>query len=482
MAMTKIAEPYSFTPAYNPIKFIYNSTNKNNTGFKYIYDIYESGTANKIAEYRVLPESGTGNGIIDLTKLLQAKVTYDLNVNSISAAVYTANNSIYKYDVKVGEEYLTFKAYTSALTASGTNVQINVANTFAVGDQVVITQADLGVANPQLEGLFTVLSATGANFVVNSLWSAVTNVNIDGSVTYADNRKTITRAIATDLNNYVFNGALRWVDFPSYTPNTYDLNYNKDLFLTNQPLDFTATLSQDIFVQTHNANGATDFMYFRNSDGDIFRKNVTSASELSHVGVGPANIGTLTVVSGTLPLIKPTTENYGYWYDRGAGPVSAKYIVNIDRRIKGEEYSILFLDRLGSWSSFAFTLANYETGNVTRELFSKDVQGFISGTMWNYDTSDRGLSNVYTSVEKSIELNGNYMTEQMAAYFEELVSSPVTLIRYANYSESCDEATLFDYVSCNVTTSNFSIFKQKNKNLIRQSINITFANKDLVNG
>lgn len=480
MAITKLAEPYSLTPAYNPIKFIFNSTNRNNLGFKYIFDIYESGTANKIAEYRVLPEYSTGNGIIDLTKLLQAKVTY--NLKETATVAYTAYNSYYKYDVKIGEEYLTSIAYTFALTSSSGKVQINVANTFAAGDQVAIAQADLGVANPQLEGLFTVISATGAAFVVNSSFSAVTNVNIDGTVSYADNRKTITRNIATDLNNYVWNGSFRWVDFPDYVPGTYALNGANDLFFTNQPLEFSATLSQDIIAQVYSNNGLTDTMYFQNSDGDIFTKDVSLSSVLGQVPVGPNNAGALTVVAGSLPLIKTTTEYYTYWYDRGAGQVSTMYQVNIDRRIRGEEYSILFLDRLGSWSSFAFTLANYETGNVTRELFTKDVQGYISVGGWKYNTTDRGLSNVYTSVDKSIELNGNYMTEDMAAYFEELVSSPITYIKYSNYAEDCDYPSSDLYVSCNVTTSNFSIFKQKNKNLIRQSINITFANKDLVNG
>jgi len=480
MAITKIAEPYSLTPAYNPIKFIYNSTNKNNLGFKYIYDIYESGTANKIAEYRVLPEYSTGYGIIDLTKLLQAKVTYNLKETATTA--YTALNSYYKYDVKIGEEYLTFISYTFALTSSSGNVQVNVANSFAVGDQVTIAQADLGVANPQLEGLFTVLSATGAAFVVNSSFSAVTNVNIDGTVTYSDNRKTITRNVVTNLNNYVFNGAFRWAKFPDYIPGDYALNGANDLFFTNQPIQFSATLSQDIIAQVYSNNGLTDTMYFQNDNGDIFTKNVTLGSVLGHIPVGPNNAGALTVVSGSLPLIKPTTEYYTYWYDRGAGQVSTMYQVNIDRRIRAEEYSILFLDRMGSWSSFAFTLANYETGNVTRELFSKDVQGYVSASRWKYDTTDRGLSNVYTSIDKSIDLNGNYMTEDMAAYFEELVSSPITLIKYSNYHEDCDTPSSDLYISCNVTTSNFSIFKQKNKNLIKQSITITFANKDLVNG
>ncbi len=55
MAITAIAQPVYFSPAYNPLKFIYDSTNKNEAGFKYVFDIYESGTSNKIAEYRVLP-------------------------------------------------------------------------------------------------------------------------------------------------------------------------------------------------------------------------------------------------------------------------------------------------------------------------------------------------------------------------------------------------------------------------------------------
>jgi len=71
MAITAQAIPQVLTPAYNPIKYIYDSTNKNLGGFKYIFDIYESGTTNKIAEYRVLPMYSTGYGEIDLSKLLQ---------------------------------------------------------------------------------------------------------------------------------------------------------------------------------------------------------------------------------------------------------------------------------------------------------------------------------------------------------------------------------------------------------------------------
>jgi hypothetical protein len=134
MAIINIARAQPLMPAYNPIKFIYDSSNNNLQGFKYIFDIYEGGTANKIAEYRVMPTYGTGYGEIDLSKLLQAQVSYDLNLTNTSA--YNATNSHYKYDVKVGEEFLTTTTYTLALTEYLTapyvgNVQINVANTFS---------------------------------------------------------------------------------------------------------------------------------------------------------------------------------------------------------------------------------------------------------------------------------------------------------------------------------------------------------------
>ena len=71
--MTKIAEPFDFAPAYNPLMFIYNSTNKNKLGFKYIFQVFQSGTATKIGEYKVLPRFNDGYGQIDISKLLQSK-------------------------------------------------------------------------------------------------------------------------------------------------------------------------------------------------------------------------------------------------------------------------------------------------------------------------------------------------------------------------------------------------------------------------
>ena len=68
MAITEIAKPFSISPAFNPLRYIYDSTNKSKEGFKYIFDIYEAGTSNKIAERKVSPELLTQEiAITDMT-------------------------------------------------------------------------------------------------------------------------------------------------------------------------------------------------------------------------------------------------------------------------------------------------------------------------------------------------------------------------------------------------------------------------------
>ena len=479
-------------PAYNPIKYIYSSTNVLLGGFKYIFDVYESGTLNKIAEYRVMPTYSTGFGEIDLSKLLQSFVSYDLNLTNTS--VYNAVDSHYKYDLHVGEEYLTTTTYALALTEYLTapyvgNVQINVANTFVAGDQINIAQNLPGpTANPNLEGLFTVLVANPAFIVVNSLWSLVTNALTGGDITYADGRKTVTRDLLLDNNNFVFNGAFKWVDWPSYDYQDYRLNGIADEFLTTFPaknLNMYCTLSQDMWVDAV-ANGsptAPDTMVFENDGGNIFEKVVTAVDHVSGISVGPNNFGVLTLIFGTGLLIEPTTEYYDFHYERNGAVSSATYRINIDRRIRTTEYSILFLDKLGSWGSFAFTLNSYEKGTVTREQFNRDVAGYINGSnQWSYDLTDRGMTNTYVSTDTTIDLATNFMTIDMASYFTELISSPFTFVKQSSYANDCELPDSTEYISCNIMTSDFQVYNQRNKNLIKQNITIKLANNDIVNG
>jgi hypothetical protein len=283
MAQTTIAQPQSFTPAYNPIKFLIDSTNKNLTGFKYIFDVYDGSI--RIGRFKALPRIQDGLGELDLSRFLNSYVLFDFepSVNTD----YPAINCFFDYTLEVGEEYLAEFTYTSALTNSGGNVRINVTNTFLVGDQVNILQADGGTANPLVEGLHSVTASSSTWFEIGVAWSSVTDANIDGSVTYADNRKIVDYGLTT-LAGQVFNGAFKWVDFPNYDATDYTLNANTKLWLTNQPnTEYYATLAQDIWL---NAKAKpSKKIVFTNSQGETFYKTTTNISSILGIAVGPNN-------------------------------------------------------------------------------------------------------------------------------------------------------------------------------------------------
>ena len=248
MATTIIAQPQDFTPAYNECKFIVNSTNVNKDGFRYIFEVFEAGTATRIGYYKALPTFGTGYGEQDLSKLLSNMVSFDFNPTVTT--FYDAANSYFEYDVKIGEEYIYELSYTASLVNNAGNVRITATHAFVVGDQINITQAAGGIAaNPGVEGLHTIISVVGTtSFTINALWSEVTDATINGAVKYADNRKTIALNIVSTLDKYVFNGVQPWIDMPFWDETDYELDNVHGQWLTDQPQVFSCTPGQDLWL------------------------------------------------------------------------------------------------------------------------------------------------------------------------------------------------------------------------------------------
>lgn len=498
MATTFIAQPQDFTPAYNEVKFIVDSTNVNKAGFRYIFEVFEAGTANRIGYYKALPTFGTGYGEQDLSKLLSNMVSF--NFNPTVTTFYDATNSYYNYDLRIGEEYIFDLSYTASLTDNGGSVEITATHPFQVGDQVNITQADGGVANPSVEGLHTVTAITGTtSFTINALWADVTDDTINGTVKYADNRKTIDLDIISTLDKYVFNGVQPWLEMPYWDETDYELDGVTKAWLTDQPLSFSCTPGQDLWLNLKDVGPVpvNKRVYFTSDDGSVFYKSITGGDYIKGVAVGPNNYGSLTLVSGTAPLVKPTTKSYGVYYSDGIfnPQKSIKYAINIDRRVLISESHIVFLDRMGSWSSFAFQLKSYEKLNIKRETYNKDVPGYVTGSEWKYKTYEQGTVNYNTQVTKTIDLNTNWMSENEGIYFQQLVTSPQTYIKNVVYHITEDGIPLYDengciihipesteYVSCNVLNNTFDIQRVRNKHLIRQQLQVRLSNNDMING
>ena len=472
---TIIAQPAQLMPAYNPIKYIIDNTNKNEPGFRYIFTIYPAAgshiPANVVAQYRVLPVFSTGYGEQDISRLMQSLVTWKFESGQV-------NESWYQYDVDLGYEFIDNIDYTSDLGPDGLNTLIvYTAHGFQVGDQVLIVQADGGVANPALEGLHTVITVDNANqFTVNVLWTTITDDSINGNVSYADQRKTQVLNDSLITNKEVFNGAYSLgiyaqglfpsADYLGTTDPSFALtslgNPTNPSSATNAAL-FYQSLYQTFqyYIMFRIYNGVTYDVTYYTTVGD----NVLSSNGLAGAD-GLYNVPVFDVMVNINQdfYVEITGDN---------GSVFRNYFKYDDRCPINEYNQVFYLDRMGSWQSFNFQLKTYEKGQITREQYNQHVDGYVHHAEWQYNSDAIGNRTYNTNVSYSLDLNTNWMDQYNANRFQELLTSPQAF--YFNPETSL-------YHACTVEATGFENFRQRNKNLIKQSVTIKLALNTPING
>ena len=469
MSTTIIAQPQQLMPAYNPIKYIIDNTNKNEPGFRYIFTIYSASAshipANVVAQYKVLPAFSTGYGEQDISKLMQSLVTFDESGIGASAP-YNVSESWYQYDVDLGFEFIDNEFYSAALADLSGNVQITInSHPFIVGDQIIISQQSTGPAdNPALEGLHTVLSVTANNFTVNVLFSTITNINANGDITYADKRKTITLDDELIIDKEVFNGA-----FNVFINNNDNNPFNSVAYLGTSG---TLLMTSNIYDQPYAASTFVNALFYYNLRvyaGDTYTVEWfdMDSNPLDSQTFTPAADGIYAVFVGPTALV---AEDYIVQI-YSASFASELYYFTYDNRCTINDDQLIYLDRMGSWQSFAFQLKTYEKGQITREQYNQHIDGQVVSTEWVGVVLQKGFKTYNTNVTKTFELNTNYMEQTDANRFQELLTSPQV------YYYSSDK-----FCACIIENNTFEVFRQRNKNLIKQSVTIRLAQQDPING
>ena len=466
---TIIAQPQQLMPAYNPIKYIIDNTNKNEPGFRYIFTIYSASAshipANVVAQYKVLPAFSTGYGEQDISKLMQSLVTFDESGIGVSVP-YNVSESWYQYDVDLGFEFVDNEFYSAALADLSGNVQITInSHPFIVGDQIIISQQSTGPAdNPALEGLHTVLSVTANNFTVNVLFSTITNINANGDITYADKRKTITLDDELIIDKEVFNGA-----FNVFINNNDNNPFNSVAYLGTSG---TLLMTSNIYDQPYAASTFVNALFYYNLRvyaGDTYTVEWfdMDSNPLDSQTFTPAADGIYAVFVGPTALV---AEDYIVQI-YSASFASELYYFTYDNRCTINDDQLIYLDRMGSWQSFAFQLKTYEKGQITREQYNQHIDGQVVSTEWVGVLLQKGFRTYNTNVTKTFELNTNYMDQTDANRFQELLTSPQV------YYYSSDK-----FCACIIENNTFEVFRQRNKNLIKQSVTIRLAQQDPING
>jgi hypothetical protein len=476
---TIIAQPQQLMPAYNPIKYIIDNTNKNEPGFRYIFTIYSAAAshipANVVAQYKVLPKFGTGYGEQDISKLMQSLVTFDES-GIYNEVAYDSSESWYQYDVDLGFEFTANESYIDPLIINGGNVQIDIiSHPFILGDQIIINQTGTGpIDNPALEGLHTVIGVNPNFFVVNVPFSTITDINANGDIVYADRRKTITLDDVLVTNKEVFNGAYNYYtntiyetsSFPSYN---FLGNTPQGLLLTTNILGLgvptltpTTFLNARFYYNLRVYGGANYEIEWYDMDGNI----------LDNAQFYPADDGIWAVFVGPTAAV---TEDYYVLIYNDTDLDAEPYYFTYDDRCTINNQQLIYLDRMGSWQSFAFQLRTYEKGQITREQYNQHIDGQVSGAQWVGVTLQKGFRTYNTNVTKTFDLNTNWMGQDDATRFQELLTSPQVYY----YSTDINPIT---FCACIIENNSFEVFSQKNKKLIKQSVTIRLAQQDPING
>ena len=472
----------NFTPAFNQVNYYFDSTSKSFKGFRYVVDLYVSGTSTKIWEGRAVPRIGDGYGFVPLSAILSKKVSFE---NDITTDTLAASKSYFKFDLKIGEEYVyewsytNYSQYTGGGTFNGyTQLTSATAHGLLVGDQINVSQTDGGVIKPMLQGLFTIVAIPNTTtIVIDITWLLVgSGSTMGGKVSYADNRKTITRNLYTSTAT-VYNGALNAQDF-LIGSNVFKIDGTIDSRRLLTSLPYTGMrlkLSELMFLNVGNFyTTAALYVWFQNDQGNTFRKslNASTATAIMRASAGPGNLGALTTITGTAPLIKPTTK----WYEvyigaSSAFPMSAKYRIEIDRRCTIEDVELLFVDRLGSILPFAFQLRKSIQVTAEKDRFNKQL-GNLDGELnkWTYGLTDGGLTQISPTMEERLILRSNFITNEQSQLFKELLTSPFVVMKLNSVWQRVE-----------VMDTSAELPETKNKRLIRKQIQVRFANQTPVN-
>ena len=465
MAITIEGQPQNMTAGYNPVMYYLSSTNVNEEGFRYIVEVYLSGTATKLFEKRYPPRPIDGFAEINISRDLQAYLSAN---EPFGVSSQNATNHYVGYDIKFGEEYKVAWDFTDYVFNNGQTGFWQVPNVtphpFVVGDQVSVVLTTMpGDFRDALQGQFSVIEVVDAYNITTSLPWIGTGAAVTGQIFYSDNRKSRFTNLASVTQQMAFNGALNMVSFKDWDYTNYSLDGN-GLFLTNQPNDFRVTPTQDIYMAyLHAFSPLGRRMYFETNNGDLGYKSITSnnTTGIGLADVGTNGLGSLTMLVGTLPLIDDSTEWYEFYVATTSGvQLSEKKRMYINRTCSIEDYEIVFLDRLGSFSSFPFQLRSMDKGNISRLSYNKKF-GDVNTTSntFEFNTWNSGRTTYHVDLSKDLTLNTNWLTDSESVYFEELLTSGYTYIKIDG-----------EYFACQVQETTFETQRQKNKNLIRKTI------------
>lgn len=512
MAITKIGGPdTNINPVYNPLVYYFDSTNKAEDGFRYIIEVFEAGTTNKIFEKTIIPDFDDQKCTLNMNREMQDFISYDLDLTELDGNNYRADNSYYRFDLDIGEEYvevwnwLDFGFAGNVNWPNFNNPQYN-PNTlsrtmlyttsssnqppYQNGDVIFVELNNGTQDRPSIQGVQKVLDVYNAGGTGGVYWTVVLDIpwvgngtSTGGSSKYADFRKSRFTNLLSLNNECVYNTVFKVDDFLDYDSTDYNMvmpSAGTDKFLTQIPNNYKVREDNTLFLQymsfSTSINNIVRNIGFSNDNGDL---SILSASTGTNVGVwgidmSPTRTNWGTIQNGTLPIIKPNTEWYSIQLlDINGFPLSEEKRIKIDRDcdISQSTMEFLFMDKMGSFLPYNFTARNVEKQNIERSDYTKYLGGYNSTTnKFDYNLTDGGKEIYHSEYTRSFDLGTDYMNDLDSVFFQNVLHSPVTYLKVDG-----------KFRRCVIQTNSITIKKDNWMDRIRYELTVDISQKEMIN-
>jgi hypothetical protein len=242
---------------------------------------------------------------------------------------------------------------------------------------------------------------------------------------------TVFEALQTVSGKYVWNAALDWLEFQAFDHEDFILSSGGDgQLLTNAPLTQKIELGQNAWLYMATATSGTlkkaEFKKYYASGtvntlsitGTLYNLTTSDGNRFLRLACGTANVEER--VAGWID------EDVLYYtvqvLDSSDDPVSALMRYDITENCRYPTVRLHWLNKLGGFDSFNFTLKSRESLAVTKQQY-RQLYGTTTGS-WTYTPHDRGDVVFDTRARQSFKISSDWINEAESAWLEELITSP----------------------------------------------------------
>lgn len=333
---------------------------------------------------------------------------------------------ILPYTYPVDPAIATFRVYPRPSTDG------NVNRSFFDGSRTLqsLISSDIAIPSANHQAFFQCLNShTEYALLVREEDKDVNGVYVLGDLTVSDVKS-------------VWNGVKKYVDWLDFDYNLYVMGTSASRFLTESPRTIYLNDDQSHFLHFITTSSDNGFEYtinvFDSAGTQTFTSRVSNPNAASiasgygykylRIAVGSYDIANVDPSLSTTAGIATCLTGASYYTIKLTKTGTAKsetftFYLN-QKCTKYTPIRLQWLNRLGGYDAFNFTLKSEESMDVKRSNFVQQPRVF-TGTNWQYTKMSRGRTEYGTQEDVKLKVNTDYLTNDESAWMNDLFGSPI---------------------------------------------------------